>query len=376
MTTTPFGEFVTSIDIDGVRAIVTVHGEVDVATAPTLGGLLETLVDHGHTDLVLELQALQFLDASGVRVLARVLALLRPHQGTLLLRSVPAPTERVLRLTGFSDLIDADAPIEERSARAAAAGDPAAGRGEHLRLGALPTSNDTIDAALQLVVTLASATVRGADGVSVSLHRHGRLMTAAASDETVLEMDHNQYDTGEGPCLSAAAEGRWFRVDALAEEERWPAFTPRAIKEGIASILSSPLLNEGRPIGALNIYSRGEGAFGREEQELAALFATHVAGILVDARADLSEEESTSRIHSALVSRMLITQAQGMLMERQQVTAEVAARILGHAARAAGRTVLEQAIEVTRSVAGSGPPPADPTTSVKASTSRPQATHG
>ena len=218
--------------IDGVRAIVTVDGEVDIATAPTLGGLLETLVDHGHTELVLELEALQFLDASGVGVLARGLALLRPHQGTLRLRSVPAPTERVLRLTGFSDLIDADAPSEERSERAAASGDPAAGKGVHLRLGALPTSNDTIDAALRLVVTLASATVRGADGVSVSLHRHGRLMTAAASDETVLEMDHNQYDTGEGPCLSAAAEGRCFRVDALAEEERWPAFTPRAIKRG------------------------------------------------------------------------------------------------------------------------------------------------
>ena len=373
MTTEPFGAFVTAIDIEGARAVVSVHGEVDVATAPTLGGLLESLVEHGHTELVLDLGGLQFFDASGARVLARVLSLLQPCNGTLVLRSVPVRTERILRITGFSALIDTGTPVEARADRRAAT-TPTARSAVQLRLGALPTSNDTIDAALRLVVNLASATVRGADGVSVSLHRHGRLMTAAASDATVLEMDHNQYDTGEGPCLSAAAEGRWFRVDALTDETRWPAFTPRAIKEGIASILSSPLLDDGRPIGALNIYSRGEGAFGRDEQELAALFATHVAGILVDAQVDVPEEESTSRIHTALLSRMRITQAVGMLMERHHITGEAASAMLAHAARAAGRTVLDQAIDLTRAVGSAGE--ADAATSATGSTSRPRANHG
>lgn len=355
--TGPFGDFRTAISIDGVRAEVAVGGEVDMATAPTLGGLLGSLIDHGHTEIVLDLRGLGFLDASGIRVLFRVVELLRRHQGRLSVRSVPAHVQRILDITGFAALVEI-APAEVHdvvgAVEDALAGDLVAPGAMRRRFGAVPTSNDNVDAALRVVVSLASATVGGADGVSVSLYRHGRLMTAAASDETVLEMDHNQYDTGEGPCLSAAAEGHWFHVDTLADEQRWPEFIPRAVKEGIASILSSPLLTEGRPIGALNIYSRREHAFGPAEQELAALFATHASGILVDADEELSEEESSARIQEALLSRSVIAQAQGMLMERRQISADEAAAVIGRDSRTAGRTVLEQAVEMTRSKLGGG----------------------
>lgn len=91
----------------------------------------------------------------------------------------------------------------------------------------------------------------GADGVSVSLRRHGHLATVASSDQTILEMDADQYATGEGPCVDASVEGRWFHVESLDNETRWPAFIPRAQKLGINAILSIPLLAGDRPIGAL-----------------------------------------------------------------------------------------------------------------------------
>ncbi len=86
----------------------------------------------------------------------------------------------------------------------------------------------TIDAALRLVTLLAGATVEGADGVSVTLERNGRLSTVASTNDTVRLMDDHQYATGEGPCLAAAAQGHWFHSESLAEEDRWPAFVPRA----------------------------------------------------------------------------------------------------------------------------------------------------
>ena len=58
--------------------------------------------------------------------------------------------------------------------------------------------------ALRLAVE--RATVGGADGVSVSLRRHG-LAPVAASDQTISDMDANQYATGEGgPCVDASVD--------------------------------------------------------------------------------------------------------------------------------------------------------------------------
>ena len=79
-----------------------------------------------------------------------------------------------------------------------------------------------------MVELSARTSVNGADGVSVSLLRHGELMTVAASDETIMEMDTEQYATGEGPCVDASLRGRWFHAESLDIETRWPSFTPRA----------------------------------------------------------------------------------------------------------------------------------------------------
>lgn len=103
-------------------------------------------------------------------------------------------------------------------------------------------------------------------------------------------------------------------------------------------------------MGALNIYSRGEGAFGRAEQELAAHFASHVTNILVESGAEALDDAAASRIQRALRSRKLIAQAQGILMERRQMGADDAAAILASTSRSEGRTVLAQATEVTESI--------------------------
>lgn len=217
------------------------------------------------------------------------------------------------------------------------------------RVGAIPASNSVVDAALRLVTALASETVEGADGVSVSLERHGRLQTVAATDDTILVMDHHQYETGEGPCVDAATEGRWFHAEDMAEETRWPSFVPLARGQGISSILSTPLLTAERPLGALNIYSRADHAFGPRQQELAALFAEQASGILTDAGADVSDDQLAGRIASALRSRQVIAHAQGVLMERDGIEPDAAATILIRAARAANRTLLDQATEVVAS---------------------------
>ena len=224
------------------------------------------------------------------------------------------------------------------------------------RVGSIPANRDVMLGALRLVTALASRTIEGADGVSVSLERHGELTTVAASNGTVRQMDAHQYGTGEGPCIAAATEGHWFHIESLAEEDRWPTFVPRAIEEGIASILSTPLKTASQPLGALNIYSNTERAFGTDQQELAALFATQASGILVDAGADVTDEQLSKRITDALIAREMIAHAQGVLMGREGLTAHGAAARLHRAARTAGVPVLQHATEIVASTRTEGRP--------------------
>ena len=219
--------------------VVAVRGEIDLLTAPALEGLVVALMDRGQLDLVLDLADLDFMDAQGLRVLAAARSRLLSTTGSLTIRSPSADVLRLLDLAAMTDLVElrpARAEVttlgaEQRSdapAPAGAASPPEPADGSQAVLAALPVATDLVDAALRLVTALTRVTVGGADGVSVSLTRHGQLTTVAASDETIAQMDRDQYATGEGPCLAAASEGHWFHVESLAEEERWPQFIPRA----------------------------------------------------------------------------------------------------------------------------------------------------
>ena len=204
-----------------------------------------------------------------------------------------------------------------------------------------------VDAALGLVTSFANISVRGVDGVSITLERHGRMVTVAGSDDTVRLMDQHQYATGEGPCLAAASEGRSFVSPSLLEEERWPAFVPRAVEQGIVSILSTPLLVSMDPVGAINMYSCTSEVFGRGEQDVATYFAKRAARIL-GAAAEVDEDQGV-RISAALTSRDIIAMAQGVHMSRLGISAEAAAAELYRAARAKDITVRAEAIAVVGS---------------------------
>src|SRR5688572_22855168 len=218
-----------------------------------------------------------------------------------------------------------------------------------LRVAAIPANIDVLDAALRLVVALARVTVGGADGVSVSLRRRGELTTVAASDETVSGMDCDQYATGEGPCVAAATEGHWFHVESLDDELRWPAFIPRARERGINSILSTPLLTQSRPVGALNIYSLRARAFAKPELELSSMFATQASELLVSAAMDVSMKDLSRQLQEALTGRDVIAQARGVLMARHGVTAEAAYTMLRRSSRQSSTPLRRVAEDVMSS---------------------------
>lgn len=207
---------------------------------------------------------------------------------------------------------------------------------------------ELLDAALALVVTMKQAVIGNADGVSITLPRDGQYGTVAASNDVVLSMDHDQYDTGQGPCLDAARHGEPFEIDDLALEGRWPAFVPRARSRGIESILSSPLRDGGRAHGALNIYARTPGSFAGQETQWAHAFAAQASTVLTAAHEALPSEHVDAHLEQALASRAVIARAQGWVMHRDHVDADTAWSVLAGLSRQSNRPLRDVCEDLLR----------------------------
>jgi GAF domain-containing protein len=188
----------------------------------------------------------------------------------------------------------------------------------------MPTGDQGVDAALRMIVALAEASIAGADGVSVSLHRNGHLTSVATTDPSIGDLDAEQYSAGEGPCVAASVAGHRFYVEALAEELRWPAFVQEAQARGFNSVLSCPLLSLNEPVGALNIYSRTPRAFSAEDEQLASVFTAQASIVVSEARIGVSNDQLSLRLTKALHARKVIAQAQGIIMERLSLNPDAA----------------------------------------------------
>jgi GAF domain-containing protein len=216
---------------------------------------------------------------------------------------------------------------------------------DEMRAASTRRREHTIDAALGVVVAWAAGAITNADSISVTLRRHGRLTTVASSDDTATRLDLDQYATGEGPCVHATVHGEVALVPSTADDAHWPGFLPRARNAGIGAILSTPLAVASQPVGALNIYSRLDDAFGLGEQEIAGLIAGQAAGILAGGSDDLTAER-TGHLRDALRAREVIAQAQGILMHRDAITAEAAAARLHRESRRADIPLRQRAAEL------------------------------
>lgn len=136
------------------------------------------------------------------------------------------------------------------------------------------------DAAWQLVVALAAASIVPAGGVSLGLVRGGRLRLVAASSEQAAAVDAAQDELGEGPGPATAQEGRRMHIAAVDDEARWPAFVARAGKLGIGAVLSSPVSVGSRTVGVLSVYSPAPRSFGGMQRSLASAFALQASVVL------------------------------------------------------------------------------------------------
>ena len=97
---------------DGV-AVVTVSGEVDVYTAAKLRAALDEEIAAGRNRLVVDLDAVTFLDSTGLGVLVGRLKVVRNHSGWLRLVCSQDRVLRVFGITGLDTVIGIHDTLED-----------------------------------------------------------------------------------------------------------------------------------------------------------------------------------------------------------------------------------------------------------------------
>ncbi|MHA7262400.1 GAF and ANTAR domain-containing protein [Arthrobacter sp. TMN-37] len=175
--------------------------------------------------------------------------------------------------------------------------------------------------------------VAGSLGAGVSLFGvQGRAGSTGYTDQVVARADEFQYELGQGPCLTARAAGSTDQIDDVSTETRWPEWCAAVVDLPLRSTLSTALIHDGSPIGALKVYSPLPNAFSDQARRQLALLAAPAAVLLGNAQPGKTPAELGRTLQEAVHSRDSIHTACGMLMERRRASPGEAMRSLLNAA--------------------------------------------
>jgi GAF domain-containing protein len=221
-----------------------------------------------------------------------------------------------------------------------------------LSLSTLLLGEETVHTVLQRIVELTAAAVPGCTHCGVSLLSAERVITAAATDGTTLQLDGAQYVNGHGPCLHAARTGEVVRVDDMASDGRFPNFAAEAVRLGINSSLSCPLTVKDKTIGALNLYGEANKAFDDASERLASRFARQASVTLANVEIHDRTVTLVTQLNEALSSRSVIDQARGILIARTGCTAEDAIETLKKRSQHENRKLRDIATEIVNDASG------------------------
>jgi hypothetical protein len=194
------------------------------------------------------------------------------------------------------------------------------------------------------VIRLAIARVPKANAASITTIRHGRFVTAAATDDVARHADQMQYEIGAGPCVDAIVDQAIYQPEDLSTDARWPEYGSRVSTElGLHSMLSFRMNVEATGvIAGLNFYARDVDAFDDHDLAEGLLLTTHAAQVVTAAHF----RNLAQNLEQALASNRDIGTAIGVLVAQHKVTRDQAFDLLRIASQNRNRKLHEVALEV------------------------------
>jgi GAF domain-containing protein len=207
------------------------------------------------------------------------------------------------------------------------------------------------------ITGIARRAMPGVEAASITLIREDKPFTAAYDGQMALDADELQYERGYGPCVDAGRSGQMFLVDDMRTEQRWPDYAQNVLACGVLSSLSVPLPYQGATIGALNIYARQPKVFDDSDIEFAQEVAAWVAVAVGNAEAAARTSDDLTQLRTVMLSRALIEQGKGILMERHKITEDEAFTMLTRSSQQTNTKLRDVAAELVRT--GALPSPVD-----------------
>jgi hypothetical protein len=212
---------------------------------------------------------------------------------------------------------------------------------------------DSFDDVLSRIAEAAISTIAGCRMASVTLLERSGYRTAVSTDPAATAVDQAQYQSHEGPCLDALDAPMVYAQSF--PDERWPTLASRPTESGVQSALSYRLAPASSSTadsggGSLNSYGVIPHAFNAAAQEIGFILAAY-ASVAVRAVDERSTRQTLERdLQQALLSRDVIGQAKGILMERLKCTPEDAFDLL----RRSSQRLNVKLRDVARGLAESG----------------------
>ena len=192
----------------------------------------------------------------------------------------------------------------------------------------------------------------------------GELHVMAASSEQTRLLELVQLQREQGPCLDCYRRAEPVSATDLAvESHRWPLFARAALETGYRSVHALPLRLRQQILGALNLFGDQPGALGEPAARLGQALADMATITILHERALRESELVAAQLQTALVSRIVIEQAKGILAERGSLTIDDAFQVLRRHARDhnlrlhdVARGIVERTRDPDAILAGRRPP--------------------
>lgn len=174
-----------------------------------------------------------------------------------------------------------------------------------------------IDGASTVHVLLADCLgLLSADAAGVLVRVDHGLELLAATTHKAIELELHQVQVNDGPCIETIEIGATiFAAGAADLAERWPGFGRSMAAAGFETVLASPMRWHDHVFGGLNIFWGASRTPTRDERDLAQAFADIATLALMQSPAADDPELVAQQLRSALLGRVVIERAKGVLAE-------------------------------------------------------------
>jgi GAF domain-containing protein len=194
------------------------------------------------------------------------------------------------------------------------------------------------------VLTSRCVELLGAAAAGILLADHdNQLRVIGASTEQIQLLELFQVQNDEGPCLDCFRTGEVVLHSDLDIDSPWPLFSAECTEAGFASVCAVPLRLRAHTLGCLNMFMPEPGGLTDVDIALAQALADVSSIAIIQDQATRDAAIREGHLQHALISRIAIEQAKGMIAERDGIDMNRAFAKLRDFARSNNRRLTEVA---------------------------------